>query len=148
METKIMFAAAMKLKGSNRLDNFVVYSDDNGESWKVSKMAYQGGDEAKLMELVNGDVLISVRQSGARGYNRSSSGGVSWGVQGRWESMTTNACNGDMVVGTTGGNAVSLLVGNGTTVEVNANKWLRFNYNIKARLHERYCHASGFTRDH
>ena len=92
-----MFAAAMCRKGSNTLDNFVVYSDDNGHTWNVSERAYSGGDEAKLMELTDGRVLISVRQSGARGYNHSSNGGVSWGTQGRWESMKTNACNGDIL---------------------------------------------------
>ena len=87
----------LKLKSNNRLDNFVVYSDDNGLTWKVSKMAYQGGDEAKLMELVDGRVLISVRQNGARGYNYSTNGGLAWGTQGRWECMKSNACNGDML---------------------------------------------------
>ena len=94
---RIMFAAAMKLKNNNRLDNFVVYSDDNGLTWKVSKMAYQGGDEAKLIELVDGRVLISVRQSGARGYNYSTNGGLEWGTQGRWDCLTANACNGDLL---------------------------------------------------
>ena len=95
---RIMFAAAMVRKsGGNVLDNFVVYSDDNGHTWQVSDMAYQGGDEAKLMELVDGRILISTRQNGARGFNHSSDGGATWGTQGRWNEMTTNACNGDML---------------------------------------------------
>ena len=94
---RIMFAAAMVRRNSNVADNFVVYSDDNGLTWKVSQRAYEGGDEAKLMELVDGRVLISVRQSGARGYNYSTNGGLAWGTQGRWECMKTNACNGDML---------------------------------------------------
>ena len=94
---RIMFAAAMVRKNSNVADNFVVYSDDNGMTWKVSQRAYEGGDEAKLMELVDGRVLISVRQMGARGYNYSSNGGLAWGTQGRWECMKSNACNGDML---------------------------------------------------
>lgn len=94
---RIMFAAAMCRKNGNTLDNFVVYSDDNGQTWKVSQRAYEGGDEAKLMELVDGRVLISVRQNGARGYNYSANGGLAWGTQGRWECMKTNACNGDML---------------------------------------------------
>ena len=94
---RIMFAATMVRKNSNVADNFVVYSDDNGMTWKVSQRAYEGGDEAKLMELVDGRVLISVRQTGARGYNYSSNGGLAWGTQGRWECMKSNACNGDML---------------------------------------------------
>lgn len=110
---RIMFAAAMVRKtGGNILDNFVVYSDDNGETWSVSDQAYSGGDEAKLMELVDGRVLISVRQSGARGYNYSNDGGQSWGTQGRWESLTTNACNGDIlrVMATDRGDSCNLLL--------------------------------------
>ena len=94
---RIMFAAAMCRKANNTLDNFVVYSDDNGHTWQVSDRAYSGGDEAKLMELTDGRVLISVRQSGARGHNHSSDGGKTWGTQGRWECLKTNACNGDML---------------------------------------------------
>ena len=94
---RIMFAAAMCRKTANTLDNFVVYSDDNGHTWQVSNRAYSGGDEAKLMELTDGRILISVRQSGARGYNHSSDGGLTWGEQGRWSEMNTNACNGDML---------------------------------------------------
>lgn len=94
---RVMFAAAMRHKTANRLDNFVVYSDDNGLTWQVSDRAYTGGDEAKLMELDDGTVLISVRQNGARGWNRSTDGGHTWGTQGTWPEMTTNACNGDML---------------------------------------------------
>ena len=95
---RIMFAAAMVRKtGNNILDNFVVYSDDDGHIWRVSDRAYSGGDEAKLMELVDGQILISVRQSGMRGYNHSTDGGATWGTQGRWQSLNTNACNGDIL---------------------------------------------------
>lgn len=94
---RIMFAAAMCRKSANTLDNFVVYSDDNGHTWQVSDRAYSGGDEAKLIELVDGRVLISVRQNGARGFNYSNDAGQSWGAQGRWQDLTTNACNGDIL---------------------------------------------------
>ena len=94
---RIMFAAAMCRKSSNTLDNFVVYSDDNGHTWNVSSRAFQAGDEAKLMELNDGSMLISVRRNGARGHNISTDGGETWGTQGLWSEMTTNACNGDML---------------------------------------------------
>ncbi len=94
---RIMFAVPMLRKSENVSDNFIVYSDDNGHTWQVSDMAYQGGDEAKVMELVDGRILLSTRQNGARGYNHSNDGGVTWGTQGRWNEMTTNACNGDML---------------------------------------------------
>jgi sialidase-1 len=93
---RIMFAVPMLCKEEWVSDNFVVYSDDNGRSWQVSECAFNG-DEAKMVELVDGRVLLSTRQDGPRGYNISEDGGVHWGTQGYWPEMTTNACNGDMI---------------------------------------------------
>jgi sialidase-1 len=109
---RIMFAAAMCRATGNTLDNFVVFSDDNGMTWDVSYRAYKGGDEAKLMELTDGRLLISVRQSGARGYNISSDGGIHWGQQSNWDELTANACNGDMlrVMATDQGDSINLLL--------------------------------------
>lgn len=94
---RILFVAAMRRANQQVLDNFVVYSDDDGHTWQVSDRAYSDGDEAKLVELVDGRLLLSVRQNGARGYNYSSDGGQTWGTQGRWSELTTNACNGDII---------------------------------------------------
>ena len=94
---RILFAAAVLRNGQNVSDNFVIYSDDNGHTWQRSQRAFLAGDEAKLMELTDGSVLISVRRSGARGYNHSTDGGETWGAQGTWAEMTVNACNGEML---------------------------------------------------
>ncbi|MCR5445219.1 MAG: glycoside hydrolase [Bacteroidales bacterium] len=94
---RILFAAAVLRNGQNVSDNYVIYSDDNGHTWHRSQRAFSAGDEAKLMELTSGEVLISVRRSGARGWNTSADGGHTWGTQGTWPEMTVNACNGDML---------------------------------------------------
>lgn len=96
---RLMFVSAMVRKSTsqNVLDNFVVYSDDDGISWHVSNTAFRGGDEAKVVELVDGRVLMSIRQHGARGYNVSADGGENWGTQGTWPEMTANGCNGDLL---------------------------------------------------
>ena len=93
-----MFVAAMCRSDIWRADNFVVYSDDCGLSWHVSQRAFEGGDEAKVVELPDGRVLMSVRQNGARGYAFSDDGGETWRGQGHWEEMQTNACNGEMLL--------------------------------------------------
>lgn len=41
--------------------------------------------------------MISVRQSGQRGYNTSTDGGVTWGKQAKWADIDGNACNGDIL---------------------------------------------------
>lgn len=94
---RILFVAALCRGNENVPDNYVVYSDDNGNTWQMSECAYRAGDEAKVIELSDGKVLMSIRQNGARGYNISEDAGVHWGQQGKWNEMTTNACNGDML---------------------------------------------------
>lgn len=94
---RVLFAAAACRNTGNQSDNYVIYSDDNGHTWQRSTQAYNLGDEAKLMELTDGTVLLSVRRNGARGYNRSADGGATWGNQGTWPEMQANACNGEML---------------------------------------------------
>lgn len=93
---RIMFVSAV-LSKENRFDNYAVYSDDGGVTWKVSSLAYRGGDEAKVVELNDGRILMSVRQTGERGFNISEDGGATWGEQGRWPEICTNACDGDII---------------------------------------------------
>lgn len=94
---RIIFVAALCRKSANIADNYAVYSDDNGHIWQVSDLAFSRGDEAKVVELVDGRVLMSVRQSGPRGYNISEDGGATWGAQNVWPEMSTNACNGELL---------------------------------------------------
>ena len=94
---RIMFVSAVHSQSKGRFDNYIYYSDDNGASWKVSECAFEGGDEAKVVELPDGKVLISVRRTGERGWNISSDGGVTWGRQGLWSDICVNACDGDII---------------------------------------------------
>ena len=49
---RIMFVAAIREGSAQSLNNYAVYSDDNGITWQVSGRASVGGDEAKVTELV------------------------------------------------------------------------------------------------
>lgn len=71
----IMFVAAVREEQNWWANNYVFYSDDNGETWQCSERASIGGDEAKLVELTDGRILMSIRHSGYRWYNISSDGG-------------------------------------------------------------------------
>lgn len=80
------------------LCNHTVYSDDNGKTWHVSKRASVGGDEAKIVELNDGRLLMSIRHNGERWFNISDDGGVSWmSTTGSWKDMIAPACNGDLI---------------------------------------------------
>lgn len=97
---RIMFAMSHRfvVNGGNNIQEYIIYSDDEGDTWKFStQSAYSGGDESKLVELADGTVMISVRQSGQRGYNKSTDGGVTWGTQAKWADIDGNACNGDIL---------------------------------------------------
>lgn len=93
---RILFVTAIATK-DNRLDNYAMWSDDNGQTWDISTLAYKGGDEAKVIELADGSVLMSIRQRGNRGWNISTDGGETWGEQQKWEEICTNACDGDII---------------------------------------------------
>ena len=97
---RIMFAMSHRfiVNGKRSIQEYIIYSDDEGATWKFStQSAYNGGDESKLVELADGTVMISVRQSGQRGYNKSTDGGVTWGTQAKWADIDGNACNGDIL---------------------------------------------------
>ena len=95
---RIMFVAAIREGSAQSLNNYAVYSDDNGVTWHVSGRASVGGDEAKVTELVDGRILMSIRHGGNRWYNISEDGGETWqATTSTWYDITAPACNGDMI---------------------------------------------------
>jgi sialidase-1 len=78
---------------------YCLYSDDFGESWSI--MGEDGpvsatADEAKCVELPDGSVLVSIRKSGARGFNLYKDG--RWDKDADAPAMKgVNACNGAIV---------------------------------------------------
>lgn len=94
---RVMFAMSHRF-ATGGVQEYIIYSDDEGETWKMSpKSAYNGGDESKLVELADGTVMISVRQSGKRGFNTSTDGGMTWGTQTTNADINGNACNADIL---------------------------------------------------
>lgn len=78
--------------------NHAVYTDDGGKTWNVSGLAYADkGDEAKMVELKDGRILMSIRQTGNRAYVISEDSGETWSEPSFWPEICTNACNGDLI---------------------------------------------------
>ncbi len=97
---RIMFVIAMRENDGTGevICNRAVYSDDNGKSWQVSERASVGGDEAKVVELVDGRILMSIRRNGNRWYNISEDGGLTWQAStSEWTDIVAPACNGDII---------------------------------------------------
>lgn len=96
----LMVAVAAKVPGKNGFSDYACVSYDDGETWKIesSQPAWDAGDEAKLVELNNGDILISMRRSGGREFNVSHDKGKTWGTHYTHPDLKTNPCNGSMIV--------------------------------------------------
>lgn len=103
-----IYSALTTMKG-----NRVLYSDDFGKHWNLlgenAAEAAPNGDEAKIEELPNGDVLISSRIKGGRlfnilKYHDAKKGIGTWGaaVLSSAENMGVygkdNACNGELLL--------------------------------------------------
>lgn len=95
---RIMFVAAIRETSAYSLNNYVIYSDDNGETWQCSGRASVGGDEAKVVELADGRILMSIRHENRRWYNISEDGGETWQANtSTWDDIVAPACNGDII---------------------------------------------------
>lgn len=69
-----LYCAILARTPSSTHMNFVLYSDDFGGEWKVlgdinTPPVYRTADEAKVVELPDGSLLISSRYNGGRYYN-------------------------------------------------------------------------------
>ena len=112
-----LYAALCVWNGSNSSNALVIYSDDFGSSWNVlgSGYAVSGGDESKVEELPNGNVLISSRiysgydSNGRRRFNvfkynalptSANTANGSWGTvySGIQYTGTTKPCNGEILL--------------------------------------------------
>ena len=93
--------AGVLAREGNLLCNHAVYTDDGGQTWHVSGLAWgepgNPGDEAKMVELADGRILMSIRRNGDRGFALSADGGQTWEERGVWPEIHTNACNGDLI---------------------------------------------------
>lgn len=95
--------------------NRVLYSDDFGKTWAVlggtanGAQAAPKGDEAKVEELPNGNVLLSSRVGGGRyiniySYDNPKTASGKWGdvvyssAEGKGIAASSNACNGEIVL--------------------------------------------------
>ncbi len=104
---------ALYVNYTDRVTNYVIYSDDFGDSWHIlggiDQEACPDGDEAKCDELPDGSVIVSSRTSEGRYFNIFHYSDVAKG-DGQWDKPAKsvsdnngtvahgNACNGEFII--------------------------------------------------
>ena len=100
---RVYAALIVKDSSSSTFKNYVIYTDDFGTSWSLLKnndnsVAISGGDEAKVEELPNGDIVISSRTAGGRIFNVYSND--NWNAKPVTYTFANGAeaCNGEIML--------------------------------------------------
>lgn len=99
---RLMFVLAIRATSAtgDPLHNYAIYSDDGGDNWTLStNAATTVGDEAKVVELEDGDILMSIRNpsKGNRIFCKSTDRGQTWGKAYFETELKDPACNGDII---------------------------------------------------
>ncbi|MCM0688747.1 exo-alpha-sialidase [Barnesiella sp. B2-R-119] len=99
---RLMFVLAIRATSATGvpLHNYAIYSDDGGDNWTLStNAATTAGDEAKVVELEDGDILMSIRNpsKGNRIFCKSADRGQTWGKAYFETELKDPACNGDII---------------------------------------------------
>ena len=97
-----LYCSVLLRNKNNAYTNFVLYSDDFGGSWKVlggveNAPISSGGDEPKVEELPNGNVVISSRINGGRFFNIFTFTNME-AATGSWGSVATSNSSNNGVV--------------------------------------------------
>ncbi|WP_158729855.1 LamG-like jellyroll fold domain-containing protein [Flavobacterium sp. I-STPA6A] len=91
-------AALVVRETSGGINNYMMSSTDGGITWTPSTgRAETGGDEAKIVELNNGNLMMSIRNSGTRRFNISTDKGLTWGTAYNQADLTDPNCDGDFI---------------------------------------------------
>ena len=97
---RIVGAIGVRQTSGSAISNFMIYSDDGGTTWNYKPtMASSVGDEAKLVELDNGDLMMNIRNQtpNLRRIVRSSDGGDSWGSPSFQAELIDPFVNGEIL---------------------------------------------------
>ena len=120
---------AVLLKNKNATyTNFVLYSDDFGGSWNVlggvnNAPIPSGGDEPKVEELPNGNVVISSRISGGRDFNIFTFTDKE-AATGSWGTRATSNSNNNGVVALGNSTNGEIMIFPAVRNEDGANVWM------------------------
>lgn len=158
---RLMFVLAIRATSATGvpLHNYAIYSDDGGDNWTLStNAATTVGDEAKVVELEDGDILMSIRNpsKGNRIFCKSTDRGQTWGKAYFETELKDPACNGDIIrysystdEGSEGKSRLLHSLPESTTIRENVTVYLSEDdgetWPIKKRLVDGYSAYSSLT---
>lgn len=151
---RLMFVVAARLtpQSGGTLTNYAVYSDDHGQTWHVSQPVVGAGDEAKVVELANGDVMMSIRnpQKGYHKFALSHDGGQTWDAPLLNVDLKDPACNGDVIRYEANGQDLLLLsLPNSSTTREKVTIYASFDngqtWKVKKQICDSYSAYSSIT---
>lgn len=98
---RLIFVLVTRKEGVDPFPCYAIYSDDGGHTWKASKTpATLDGDESKIVQLPNGDLLMSIRArfNNTRKFSLSKDNGVTWTeLTDGYDNLADVRCNGDII---------------------------------------------------
>ena len=97
---RIVFALVVREDGNPNFKVYAIYSDDSGNTWKVSKNpATCDGDESKTVQLADGTVIMSIRNrfGTLRKFSYSHDDCETWSDPVPVEDLPDPKCNGDII---------------------------------------------------
>ena len=98
---RIIFVLNVRQTTSTFVENYILYSDDGGYKWRVSRGSPKnprGGNEAKVVELNDGSLLMHIRWTPNRLQSRSYDYGETWTDATVITSLPASSSNGDLIV--------------------------------------------------
>ena len=115
---RLVAVVGVRKVSGGAISNTIIYSDDHGTTWNIetntTNTGTGGGDESHLVQLNNGNLLMSSRinVNGLRKYRVSTDLGATWGAQSSWSEIDDSRCNGDFVrySSTTSGDNMNILL--------------------------------------
>ncbi len=91
-------AVRENVAGNEHIDDYMILSSDGGITWTTAPgRAELDGDEAKVVELNNGNIMMSIRNTGTRRFNVTTDRGATWGTAYNQPAILDPNCNGDFI---------------------------------------------------
>jgi len=96
---RIIHSMVVRPDPSNNIDVYMIYSDDSGVTWNVKPNPVSlTGNESKVVELDNGDLMFNLRHNGgSRQIAISEDGGDTWNTPYFQPELVSPGVNGDLI---------------------------------------------------